>query len=331
MCVGEVIFASLGSSRGRHNRPSTPCGNAGTMSMRAQAVAANPSFFLVDALPCQEERRPLHPAGQIWSQWTATLVIMSCMNCSSWGHSTKSTDALPATDTTWLNSIGVSCRDQRLGSLQPECAAGQCYSFGLLFPSEGRSMSDCNLDNAPHRRSFAKALDKCTAHSTPRNKLTVNESPHVRSPPSPSAFGNSAQTTSSCRTGSCRAGKINLHLSAFLPLLLVGCATVQDLRRGPPTVTMTTPKPISDVVPCIVDAWVGLSTAFAHYDVRTLPRPNGGTTVLLSSPSSSLPVAFVDLERLEAMRDTKVNYYMQSTATIGGFNEAQQKTVRRCM
>lgn len=124
---------------------------------------------------------------------------------------------------------------------------------------------------------------------------------------------------------------MKVSASAFLLLSLAGCATVQDLRKDPPTAAMTTTKSISDVAPCIVEAWQGLSTRLASYDVRTLPRPNGGTTVLLGSPSSSLPVAFVDLERVEATRETKVSYYTQSTLTIGSFFEAQEKTVRRCM
>jgi hypothetical protein len=120
-------------------------------------------------------------------------------------------------------------------------------------------------------------------------------------------------------------------VSTLLLLCLVACATVQDLRRGSPKLTLTTTKLIGDVAPCIVEAWLGLSTALANYDVRTLPLPSGGTTVLLGSPSSSLPIAFVDLERVEATGRTKASYYAQSIPSIGGFFEAQEKIVKQCI
>ena len=95
--------------------------------------------------------------------------------------------------------------------------------------------------------------------------------------------------------------------------------------------SMTTTKSIEDVSPCIVQAWTELSTALASYDVRTLPRPNKGQTVLLGNPSNSTPVAFVDLERTEPNNQTKVNYYVQKTLSIGNFFKTQEMIVRACL
>ena len=121
------------------------------------------------------------------------------------------------------------------------------------------------------------------------------------------------------------------HLSLGLLLLsILGCATVHDLRSEPPTLTLKSAKLISEISPCIVEAWLSLSTSIASYDVRTLPRANGGATIILGNPANSIPIAFVDLDRVSDTNETRVGYYAQRTPTVGKFIEAQANTVRQC-
>lgn len=113
-----------------------------------------------------------------------------------------------------------------------------------------------------------------------------------------------------------------------LVVFLSGCATVSDLRNVPPTAVLSGMKPVADIAACITAGWMELATSLSPADVRALPRPSNGTTVLLNNPATNAPVAFADIDRNGNV--TKITYYRQGTFNVNGYFARVDTAVQRC-
>lgn len=113
-----------------------------------------------------------------------------------------------------------------------------------------------------------------------------------------------------------------------LAVLLSACATVGDLRKGEPTSVLSGSKPVADIAACVTGGWMQLATSLSPADVRALPRPNNGTTILLNNPATNAPIAFADIDRIGNV--TTTTYYRQGKFSVNDYFARVDGTVQHC-
>lgn len=117
-------------------------------------------------------------------------------------------------------------------------------------------------------------------------------------------------------------------IASIALVLLSGCATVGDLRKGQPASVLSGSKPVADVAACVTGGWMQLATSLSPADVRALPRPNNGTTILLNNPATNAPIAFADIDRIGNV--TTTTYYRQGNFSVNDYFARVDRTVHQC-
>ena len=105
--------------------------------------------------------------------------------------------------------------------------------------------------------------------------------------------------------------------------LLVGCASVSELRMGEPYASLSTTKAPQATAECIRDAW---------QDQRIGIEANGavmqrsGNTITVISPASGIPQEIADISA-----KGQVSFYVQKSLNIGHRERDRAQAIRTCI